>query len=251
MLLASLVTAQMRYTKLVLEPKQKFAFSAQSDILVADTLILKDSAVLQLNNLRPENYIRSRFIHIEGMAIIQGNGMHGQPGRDGRAGLSGTGPCQNGRNGTAGQNGLAGAKGTDLILYCDNLVIDKQLVINLSGGAGGRGGNGGRGGDGSTGTVHCSPGQGGDGGAGGNGGNGGHGGNFTFQGARATTLSRWVGNKILIYTNGGQPGRGGQGGAAGLGGPGTGRSFGRNGLNGPDGLTGIGGKPGTVNFKIQ
>ncbi|GIV37057.1 MAG: hypothetical protein KatS3mg032_1436 [Cyclobacteriaceae bacterium] len=243
--------AQMRYTRLVLQPKQKLAFEAQSDILVADTLILKDSAVIQLNNLRTENFIRTRVLRVEGTAFIMGGGAFGQPGRPGRPGASGQGPCQHGQNGQPGQNGLPGVSGVNLALYSDEVIIDKHLVINLSGGNGGSGGKGGRGGDGSTGTIHCNGGNGGNGGMGGKGGDGGNGGNFIFQGARALVLREWTGSKIIIRNDGGQPGSGGKGGLPGLGGPGPNRRYGRNGFTGPDGPAGLHGKPGTITFRTN
>ncbi|MCX7636452.1 MAG: hypothetical protein N2044_01270 [Cyclobacteriaceae bacterium] len=245
------VFAQMRYEKLVVDRGKVFSYDIQSDILVADTLILKDSAVIQLNPLRSENIIRAKVIRVEGRAFIIGNGQNGQQGRNGRPGTSGQGPCRDGGPGLQAQNGLAGVNGTNLVMYCDNLIINKQLVINLIGGNGGNGGNGGAGGEGSQGTVHCNGGNGGNGGDGGRGGDGGQGGNFIFQGPHALSVKEELGKKLIIANDGGQPGRGGMGGLGGPAGLGPNRKNGKYGLAGAEGAMGTRGKPGTITFRTN
>lgn len=249
MLIPAQVYAQIRYAKLVVPKATKITIDKISDILVADTLILQDSAIIELNPLRTENIIRSRFIHVEGSAYILGNGANGQNGRNGRPGTSGQGPCKDGTNGYQAQNGLAGVNGVNLVMYSENLIIGKQLVISLEGGHGGHGGGGGAGGDGSPGTVHCSGGNGGNGGNGGKGGDGGWGGNFTFQGPDAFSLKELLGTKLIVHNRGGLPGRGGQGGVPGAAGLGPNNKNGRNGLPGTEGIMGAQGKPGTITFR--
>lgn len=243
--------AQIRYTKLVIPKGKTLTIDKISDILVADTLVLQDSAVIQLNTLRADNIIRAKLIRVEGTAYINGNGAHGQHGRNGRPGSSGQGPCKDGAPGFQAQSGLAGVNGVNLTIYCDDLVIEKKLIINLTGGNGGNGGNGGQGGDGSPGTVHCSGGNGGNGGNGGRGGDGGQGGNFLFQGLPALTVKEWLGDKLIVRNDGGQPGRGGQGGVGGSAGLGPNRRSGKNGLPGTDGAMGTRGRPGTLSFRIN
>jgi hypothetical protein len=59
LLLAGGVHAQVRVSKLVIKAKETYVLQ-NSDILVADTLIMMDSSRLVMNKLKPENYLRVR-----------------------------------------------------------------------------------------------------------------------------------------------------------------------------------------------
>ncbi|NJM25667.1 MAG: hypothetical protein HC859_09435 [Bacteroidia bacterium] len=172
--------AQVRVSKLVIKKNEHYEFK-QTDILVADTIIMMDSSRIILNKLKKENYIRAQLIIVGRHCIIDGTGVNGTTGNRGRDGDTPIGPCKSGENGRNGSRGLDGANGVDLFLYTTNLQIKGRLIINLGGGNGGHGGDGGNGGGGSPGTVHCNGGNGGFGGAGGGGGNGGAGGTLNVN----------------------------------------------------------------------
>jgi hypothetical protein len=242
---------QIRYSRLEIKTGEVFSLGPQSDILVADTLILHDSSTIQLNVLRPENIIRANLIVVQGTSWINGRGRDGASGRSGRPGADGFGPCADGNDGAPGQNGLSGTPGINLIIYRNQLRIGKAWIIDLTGGQGGNGGNGGKGGDGSPGTAHCAGGNGGNGGAGGRGGDGGKGGSFIFQGPLAETVRALYPSRLIIRNEGGQPGRGGLGGNPGMAGLSPRQNNGKIGLNGPDGPFGRSGERGMVKFQTQ
>src|SRR5262245_44885376 len=172
--------AQIRVSKLVIKPKESFNLG-QSDILVADTLVMMDSSTLVLNKLKQENFIRAHVVVVGNYCSIDGHGIDGKPGRDGLSGSTPIGPCLDGTRGRNATKGLDGAPGVNLFLYLENVSIKGTLIINLTGGNGGRGGNGGNGGSGSPGTVHCIGGDGANGGNAGQGGNGANGGTLTLS----------------------------------------------------------------------
>ena len=80
--------AQVRVDKLVLKPGELFELDHQSDILVTDTLIMMDSSMIILNELKRENFIRTKVAIIGNDCKIIGVGIHGQPGRSGRPGVT-------------------------------------------------------------------------------------------------------------------------------------------------------------------
>lgn len=240
--------AQIRVSKLVIESKDTFELK-NSDILVADTLVMKDSSTLILNKLKPENYIRAQVVVIGNYCVIDGKGLNGQEGKGGTSGSTPFGPCANGTPGRNGGKGLDGTPGINLFLYIEDVNLAGKLIIDLSGGNGGRGGDGGSGGGGSPGTVHCYGGDGGNGGNAGQGGNGADGGTLTLSSKKNPDIQNWIGSQINVYTHGGLPGEQGKVGSRGPAGLGPSRKNGKNGepgMEAPNGFAGINGK---VNFE--
>lgn len=236
--------AQIHVSKLVIESHETFRFD-QSDILVADTLIMKDSSTIVLNTLKKENFLYSKVAIIGKHCIIDGSGVNGNPGRVGLPGNSPFGPCRGGTNGRNGTRGLDGTSGINLFLYLDKVTFNGKLIVRLKGGNGGAGGKGGEGGSGGSGTVHCNGGDGGNGGNAGNGANGGNGGILTVH--CPVSLTPAVESKIQVELQGGHFGQGGRGGYGGSGGYGPTRR-GKNGAAGTDGTDGLPGKAGTVSL---
>jgi hypothetical protein len=248
LLMACASFAQVRVSKLVIEKKDTFEL-ANSDILVADTLIMKDSSRLVLNKLKKENYIRAQVVIFGTNCVIDGRGLEGKPGTDGKPGSTPFGPCANGTPGRNGGRGLDGTPGINLFLYIEDVKLEGKLLIDLSGGNGGRGGNGGSGGGGSPGTVHCYGGDGGNGGNAGQGGNGADGGTLTLSSKKNPNIQNLIGSQINVYTHGGLPGDQGKVGSRGPAGLGPSRKNGKNGepgMEAPNGFAGINGK---VNFE--
>lgn len=246
--LPALLLAQVRVTKLVIRSHETFKLE-NTDIIVADSLIMEDSSRLVLNNLKRENYIRAQVAVFGNYCVIDGRGQVGSPGRDGGSGMTPIGPCRDGSPGRNGSKGLDGTPGIDLFLYLEDVKIKGRLVIDLSGGNGGRGGNGGNGGGGSPGTLHCNGGNGANGGNAGQGGNGANGGALTITSRKNPSIQNWVGNKIMVYNYGGLPGERGIAGYHGAAGLGPSKKNGRNGEPGLDARNGLAGLKGAVNFE--
>ena len=245
MIVVSLGHAQIHVSRLVIEKGEVFSFG-ESDIVVADTLIMEDSASIVLNRLKKENYLHSKVMIIGKNCWIEGNGVKGNPGRPGRAGASPLGPCKSGSNGTPGGRGLDGTSGVNLFLYLDKVTMKAPLTINLRGGDGGVGGKGGDGGTGTSGTVHCNGGDGGIGGSAGNGANGGSGGSLTIH--CPVNLSERLNKELKVINSGGYLGKGGRGGYPGSAGSGPNRRNGKQGMPGTEGLDGGLGRNGTVSI---
>jgi hypothetical protein len=246
--IACSLQAQVRVGTLVIKSKESYELK-NSDILVADTLIMEDSSRLVLNRLKKENYIRAKVAIFGNYCVIDGRGLDGQPGRDGYSGSTPFGPCSDGTPGRNGTRGLDGTPGVNLFMYLDEVKIHDKFIIDLSGGNGGRGGSGGNGGGGSPGTVHCNGGNGGNGGNAGQGGNGANGGTLTLSSQKHPYIEKLIGDRINVYTHGGLPGEQGRVGNRGPAGLGPSRKNGKNGapgLEAPNGLAGINGK---VNFE--
>src|SRR5688572_17141684 len=146
--------AQVRVSKLVIKPKEVYTMG-QSDIIVADTLIMMDDSKIVLNSLKKENYIRVKVAIFGNNTVIEGSGIDGKAGQNGKPYSVPTGPCQNGQQGRNGMRGLDGGPGINLFLYIDKITANGRLTISLTGGHGGNGGDGGEGGGGSPGTLHC------------------------------------------------------------------------------------------------
>jgi hypothetical protein len=234
--------AQIRVGKLVVKKNQIYSLD-NSDILVADTLVMMDSSRIRLNPLKPENYLRIQVAIIGKYCVIDGRGTNGKRGGNGASGVTPIGPCKDGVAGRNGARGLDGTAGINLFLYIDSLKINGSLTVDLSGGDGGDGGNGGFGGSGSPGTRHCNGGNGANGGKGGNGGSGGPGGKLTLGDSAAKKFRALVGENIKLFYKGGTFGYGGiagHGGAAGLG------PQKRNGKAGSPGIDGVLGRPGNI-----
>ena len=231
--------------KLVIKKGETFSFN-ESDIVVADTLIMEDSSSIVLNRLKKENYLHTKLLVIGRNCSIQGNGVKGNPGRAGRPGASPLGPCKSGANGTQGGRGLDGTSGVNLFLYLDKVTMKGPLTIDLRGGDGGTGGKGGDGGTGTSGTLHCKGGDGGIGGNAGNGANGGNGGSLTIH--CPANMSERLGKEMRVLGTGGYLGKGGRGGYPGSAGLGPNRKNGKQGMPGSEGLDGGLGRNGTVSF---
>lgn len=248
--LTSQAFAQVRLTTLVVKTKEVYEMKG-TDILVVDTLILMDSAVLRLNKLKTENFIHAKKVVFHTGSLIDGRGVRGINGRAGRTGSSSSAPCSNGGVGGQGTEGTNGGAGINLFLSFQDIVIRGIPTIDVSGGDAGDGGNGGLGGGGGTGTRLCPGGSGGTGGAGSNGGNGGNAGTITFQAKQVPELRAMLGDQILIHNFGGHPGTGGEGGGggyAGLNPVGKTSLDGKPGRKGVTGKSGQQGKPGAINF---
>jgi hypothetical protein len=233
--------AQVHISKLIVKSNQKYLFD-QTDIVVADTLILEDSATIVLNPLKRENFLHTKVLIVGKHCSIIGSGTHGKKGRTGRPGDSPIGPCKSGGNGTPGTRGLDGTAGINLFLYLDQVTMKESLKIDLHGGDGGEGGMGGEGGSGTSGTVHCNGGSGGFGGAGGNGGNGGEGGTLTIQ--CPAGLNAMLNKNLSLKIQGGRFGKGGRGGYPGAAGSGPPKRNGKLGVPGHEGTDGQLGKYG-------
>ncbi|HOX82247.1 MAG TPA: hypothetical protein PLJ60_12050 [Chryseolinea sp.] len=244
----SSLLAQVRVSKLVIKANEKYVLS-ESDILVADTLIMMDSSTLVLNKLKRDNIVRARIAIFGNYCTIDGRGVNGAAGRDGKQGFTPSGPCLDGTPGKDGTNGLDGTPGINLFLYLEVIKIKGQLIVDLTGGEGGRGGNGGMGGGGSQGTVHCFGGNGSNGGNAAHGGNGGNGGSLTLNSKKTPAANQWIGNKIMVRNSGGaygSPGKVGYHGSAGLG---PSRRNGKDGEPGQESKAGLTGAPGTTKFE--
>ncbi|HEY3429544.1 MAG TPA: hypothetical protein VGK39_02635 [Cyclobacteriaceae bacterium] len=237
--------AQIHVSKLVIKSKQKYSFG-ESDIVVADTLIMEDSSSIELNSLKRENYLHSKVLIVGNHCSIVGSGINGKQGRAGRAGNSPVGPCKSGTSGTQGGRGLDGTPGVNLFLYLEHVTLKSHLIIDLHGGDGGTGGIGGEGGSGTSGIVHCNGGNGGYGGNAGNGANGGDGGSVSIH--CPAGLSELVNKNFKIKNYGGAFGRGGRGGYPGSGGLGPSGRNGKNGMPGEEGFDGFVGKNGKISI---
>ncbi|MDH4089470.1 MAG: hypothetical protein OEV24_03335 [Cyclobacteriaceae bacterium] len=246
LLFAGSLPAQVRVAKLVIKPNEVFML-AESDILVADTLIMMDSSTLVLNKLKTENFLRVKVARFGSHCTIDGSGIDGKPGRNGIPGITPIGPCINGSAGKDGTRGLDGTKGLNLFMYLEKVTIAGQLTVDLSGGRGGQGGNGGNGGGGSPGTLHCFGGDGGNGGAAGQGGNGGNGGVLTITVPVPQAIRDLIGEKkLFIKTAGGGQGPSGKGGYHGGAGLGPSKKNGKDGEPGAYNNNGIAGEKGDL-----
>jgi hypothetical protein len=242
--------AQNRFTTLTVKSKQTYRFGA-SDIIVADTLVMMDSSRIELNSRKIENFIRVKVAIFGANAVIAGNGASGYNGGKGLEGTTQNGPCRGGTSAGNGIHGEEGAAGTNLFLYIDQIIVNGNLVIDLSGGNGGDGGDGGTGGGGSPGTLLCYGGNGGSGGNGGNGGDGGKGGMITFSGLDLEKIRSMVGSSIMVNTLGGNFGYWGMHGPGGPAGLGPSKMNGKAGVKGKDGVKGKPGKNGLIQFEQQ
>ncbi len=245
-------SAQMRHASLVIESHQTYDFGEATDILVVDTLIMKDSSSIKLNYVKDDNYIHGKKLIVGKGCKILGYGEPGRKPKDGGKGYSIEGPCHDGTNGRNGGRGGDGINGNNLFLYVDEIVFNGNLLIDLSGGNAADGGKGGDGGGGSAGTRLCKGGNGGNGGNGAPGGNGGNSGNLTIRCKHCIDLRSELGKRLIVRVFGGLGGVGGEGGSPGLPGimtSGSSEQDGKNGLHGKNGQDGIPGKNGAINFE--
>lgn len=249
-LTTSYLLAQVRISKLVIKAKETYVLT-ESDILVADTLIMMDSSTLVLNKLKRDNFVRARIAIFGNYCTIDGRGENGKPGRDGKPGITPSGPCLDGAPGKDGSKGLDGTPGLNVFLYLETIKIKGKLIVDLTGGNGGRGGNGGIGGGGSQGTIHCVGGNGSNGGNAAQGGNGGNGGSLTLHSKKTPAAREWIGNKIIVKITGGFSGSGGKRGYHGSAGLGPSRKNGKDGEPGLDNKGGVAGLPGSTKFEAN
>jgi hypothetical protein len=243
--------AQIRLSRLEVKTKETYTI-VSSDILVVDTLILRDSAKINLNLDKKDNYIHASVAVFGKGASIIGRGENGVEGKEGIKGYTQEGPCKDGVRGLGGTGGTHGQDGINLFLYFDKLTITESLRVDLTGGNGGDGGKGGMGGGGSSGTRVCVGGSGGVGGNGASGGNGGNGGTLTLQCKQCPDLRALTVTSVAFRSFGGHPGIGGAGGQGGLAGLGTSGNFnqdGKQGKRGRAGTNGLSGKKGGLNFE--
>jgi hypothetical protein len=245
-LCATNLLAQIRLDRLEILSKQEYKIIG-SDILVVDTLVMRDSSRIILNQDVKENIINAKMIVVGNGCVISGRGKNGMPGKTGTVGRGQNAPCRNGEIGKDGEDGKPGYNGLNLSFYINSLKINGSLTIDLNGGDGGGGGRGGRGGDGGSGTQVCKGGNGGNAGNGGNGGSGGNGGMVKITCKTCTDLYTLQGTKLLFKNYGGFAGAGGIGGIGGQ--AGLGPQDGKNGKRGIAGLDGIAGKAGA--FTIE
>jgi len=244
LLFTSFSWAQIRLSKLIIEPKEKYQILG-TDIIVVDTLVMQDSSSIFLNSSKQDNFIHSKIASFGKGCAIYGGGINGTSGKTGENGITQSAPC---RNGQPGKDATAGERGKDAInlsLYLTIMKISGSLIINLNGGDGGKGGNGGRGGDGGSGTRVCPAGDGGNGGKGADGGDGGNGGAFSISCKQCPDLHLIMGEKLITKNYGGFGGVGGDGGLGGQAGLGPVRD-GKNGSRGTEGKHASQGKAGLV-----
>jgi hypothetical protein len=243
--------SQIRLSRLVVTANQIYTIKS-SDILVVDTLIMRDSSTIVLAHDKKDNFIHGKHIVIGKACKIIGRGENGTPGKNGAKGITGSGPCRDGLNGRGATGGSHGQDGINLFIYCADLKINGHLTIDLNGGDGGDGGNGGEGGGGSPGTRVCAGGNGGIGGNGSSGGNGGNGGNLLIDCKDCPDLRAWLHQTITVKSYGGNAGIGGEGGPGGMPGlnpGGTSSLDGQHGARGKSGIDGTPGKSGAINFE--
>jgi hypothetical protein len=248
LLLPVSLRAQVRVGTLIIKKNQVYNLG-QSDILVADTLIMQDSSRLVLNKLKRENFIRTKVAVFGNYCVIDGKGLEGKTGRKGRTGSSPIAPCTSGTQGTNGGKGFDGTPGINLFLYLEKITFKGKLIVDLSGGNGGTGGNGGNGGGGGPGTVHCNGGNGGIGGNAGPGGNGSDGGTLTLSIKANPKAKELIGHEINVWNQGGYPGQSGEPGYFGSAGLGPSRRHGKDGVNGKEGRSGGSGLQGAVKIE--
>jgi hypothetical protein len=139
-------------------------------------------------------------------------GIEGKPGRQGRTGLSYNAPCRDGLPGGPGTRGLDGRPGVNLFLYLERLTIRGPLIVDVSGGDGGKEVRE----EAVVGEVlerfiateeteqMEEMGQ--------PGGNGAQSGNLVLSSPKIESMKSWVGTKILVKDEGGNPGEGGRAG---------------------------------------
>jgi hypothetical protein len=243
--------SQIRLSKLVITENQIYTIKA-SDILVVDTLIMRDSSTIVLAHEKKDNFMHGKHIVIGNGCKIIGRGEDGAPGKNGLKGITGNGPCRDGLNGRGATGGMHGEDGINLFIYCSDIKINGHLTIDLNGGDGGDGGHGGEGGGGSPGTRVCTGGNGGIGGNGSSGGNGGNGGNLLIDCKDCPDLRAWVHRTITVKSFGGNAGVGGEGGPGGMPGlnpSGNSAMDGQRGARGKSGANGVAGKSGAINFE--
>jgi hypothetical protein len=244
LLFVSIGSAQIRLNKLIIEAREKYQILG-TDIIVVDTLVMRDSSSIILNPSKQDNFIHAKLASFGKGCAIYGYGIKGTSGKTGENGVAQSAPC---RNGAPGKNGSSGERGRDAInlsMYLTDMKVSGSLIVNLNGGDGGLGGKGGRGGDGGSGTRVCPAGDGGSGGNGAVGGDGGNGGAISINCKQCFDLHLILGDRLIIKNYGGFGGVGGDSGPGGQAGLGP-KKDGKNGLRGAEGKPALQGKAGLV-----
>src|SRR5437870_821781 len=90
------INAQIRLSQLEIKSKEVYKMEA-SDILVLDTLVMRDSSSIIINlEEKKDVFIHSKKIVIGKGCKIIAHGDNGAPGKDGIKGANGEGPCRDG-----------------------------------------------------------------------------------------------------------------------------------------------------------
>ena len=221
-------------TQARLEIPAKTTYNLDSDTLVVEELILKDSAKINIG--KPKSVIKANRIIIGSGCSVSGVGKEGELGKNGKSSPAPVSLCKPPAHGEAGVSGKNGETGKDLYITVSSIKIASPLTIDLHGGNGGDGGKGGNGSHGSNTTAHCK-GDGGNGGNGGVGGNGGNGGILTIYYSSTTEVSYLV-TRVNLINRGGYRGIGGESGKGGMRGSGPSEKFSKIGLIGKAGTEG-------------
>ncbi len=120
MLLLSVASwGQISLKKLELKPKQVYTIK-DSDIIVVDSLIMRDSSVIILNKLKPSNFIHAKVAVFYNGSSIEGKGVTGLKGKKGKTGGSPQSPCT---DGGIGAPGIAGTGGGMESISCSTFPI--------------------------------------------------------------------------------------------------------------------------------
>lgn len=209
-------------------------YNLDSDTLVVEELILKDSA--KINITKAKCVIKANRITVGAGCSVLGVGKEGEAGKNGKSSPAPMGLCKPPAHGESGLSGKDGETGKELYITVSSIKIASPLTIDLHGGNAGDGGKGGNGSHGSNTTAHCK-GDGGNGGNGGAGGNGGNGGILTIYYSSTTEISYLV-TRVNLINRGGYRGIGGEGGKGGMRGSGPSEKFSKIGLIGKAGLDG-------------
>lgn len=230
----------------ILEIPNGGSYQMPEDTLIVDELILRDSATLVLHPKSARSFIQAKRISIGSGGTINGKGLSGLQGQNGKHALPVSGVCKDGLSGGNADTGMNGETGKNLSINAEELIIAESFHIYLNGGNGGDGGKGGNGSGGSQSSAHCKS-NGGDGGLGGNGGTGGNGGVFELNYVNGVSLADLL-VKVGLHNLGGYHGIGGDGGRGGLKGHGASEQFSKNGEKGKNGKDGAVGKEGKALF---
>jgi hypothetical protein len=81
LVVVSISQAQIHVNRLIIKKGESFSFN-ESDIVVADTLIMEDSSSIVLNRLKKENYLHTKVLIVGKNCSIQGNGVNGKAGHE-------------------------------------------------------------------------------------------------------------------------------------------------------------------------
>src|SRR5690349_2228171 len=107
--------AQIRLNRLEVGARETYSI-LNTDILVVDTLILRDSAKINLNTNKKDNYIHAAVAIFGKGSSIMGCGEDGVDGKEGIKGYTEQGPCKDGVRGLGGTGGTHGQDGINLFL---------------------------------------------------------------------------------------------------------------------------------------